>query len=53
MNYYELVRICGDISNKFDDLSVYLENTLTPLLYIITFAVFLKIGFSCLRGYKV
>lgn len=52
-NYYELVQVCETIATKLDNVISILESNLTPLLYIITFAVFLKVGFTCLRGYKV
>lgn len=52
-NYYELVAVCETIATKIDTVISLLETNLTPLLYIITFAVFLKVGFTCLRGYKV
>lgn len=52
-SYYELVTVCEAISNKIDTVIILLQNNLTPLLYIITFAVLLKIGFTCMRGYKV
>lgn len=57
MGYYydfsELVSICNTISGKLDTVITLLQNNLTPILYIITFALLLKIGFTCLRGYKV
>lgn len=52
-NYYELVAVCETIATKIDTVIYLLETNLTPLLYIISFAVLLKIGFSCLRGYRV
>lgn len=52
-SYYELIAVCETISTKIDTVITLLQNNLTPLLYIITFAVLLKIGFTCMRGYKV
>lgn len=52
-NYYELVQVCETIASKLDSVISILETNLTPLLYIITFAVFLKVSFTCLRGYKI
>lgn len=51
--YYELISICESISGKIDTIISLLQQNLTPILYIITFFVLLKIGFTCLRGYKV
>ncbi len=51
-NYYELVAVCNQIAEKLDFLTLYLQNTLTPILYILAFAFLLKIGFTCLRGYS-
>lgn len=51
--YYELISVCQDIETKLDTVITLLQNNLTPILYVITFAVLLKIGFTCLRGYKV
>ena len=53
MSYYDLIRVCNEISSKLDTLTLYLQNTLTPILYLIAFFVLLKVGFTCLRGYKV
>ena len=50
--YYELLTVCENIERKLDSLIILLQNNLTPILYVITFFVFLKIGFTCLRGYK-
>ncbi len=59
-DYSSLIRICNEISGKLDIvtsqltiLTEYLQSVLTPILYIICFAFFLKIGFTCLRGYNV
>lgn len=52
-NYYELIQACNAISDKIDTVITLLQSNLAPLLYIVTFAVFLKIGFTCMRGYKV
>lgn len=51
--YYELISICETISTKIDTVIILLQNNLTPLLYIVTFAVLLKIGFTCMKGIKV
>lgn len=53
MNYYDLVTICQGISNKLDSLLNLLNEVLYPILYLIGFYILLKIGFTCLRGYKV
>ena len=57
MGYYydfsELVSICNTISSKLDTVIELLQFNLSPILYVITFYVLLKIGFTCLRGYKV
>lgn len=52
-SYYELIAVCESIETKLDTVITLLQNNLTPILYVITFAVLLKIGFTCLRGYKV
>lgn len=52
-NYYELVAICETISGQIDTIILFLEQYIPPILYTLTFALVLKIGFSCLRGYKV
>lgn len=52
-SYYELIAVCESIEDKLDTVITLLQNNLTPILYVITFAVLLKIGFTCLRGYKV
>ncbi len=59
-DWSNLVRICNEISGKLDIvtsqltiLTDYLQGVLTPILHLICFAFFLKIGFTCLRGYKV
>lgn len=52
-NYYELVAVCERIELGVNTIITLLQQNLTPLLYLITFAILLKIGFTCLRGYKV
>lgn len=52
-NYYELIAVCESIETKLDTVITLLQNNLTPILYVITFFVLLKIGLTCLRGYKV
>jgi|GEM_PF-5482068 len=51
--YYELIAVCESIATKMDTIITLLQQNLTPILYIITFFVLLKIGFTCMRGYKV
>lgn len=51
-SYYELIQAVNQLSSKLDQLSAYLHSVLTPLLYVVIFAILLKIGFSCIRGYK-
>lgn len=55
MNYsfYELVEICERIEGKLDSVILLLQQNLTPILFVITFFVILKVGLTCLRGYKV
>ena len=47
-----LKSFAAQIAEKLDFLTLYLQNTLTPILYILAFAFLLKIGFTCLRGYS-
>lgn len=51
-NYWDLIQAVNDLGTKIDLLYSYLQSTLTPILYIILFAVLLKVGFHCIRGYK-
>lgn len=52
-SYYELISVCESIEEKLDTLILLLQQNLTPILYVITFFVLLKVGLTCLRGYKV
>lgn len=52
-SYYELVNVCERIEEKLDTVISLLQQNLTPILYCIAFAILLKIGFTCLRGYKL
>ena len=51
-SYYEVVRELELIYNLLSNVFDYLKSTLTPLLYLLTFAVLLYFGFKCVRGYR-
>lgn len=52
-SYYDVVVRLEYIYNLLNDVFTYLKSTLTPLLYLLTFAVLLYFGFKCVRGYRV
>lgn len=52
-NYYELIKAVQSLENLVNELFIYLRGVLTPILYVLCFVLFLKIGFTCMRGYKV
>lgn len=52
-SYYELINVCETISTQIDTVITILQQYLPPILSVLTFALLLKVGFSCLRGYKV
>lgn len=52
-NYYELVQAVNRLITVVQELDSYLRSVLTPILYVLVFAFLLKIGFTCLRGYKL
>lgn len=52
-NYYDLIKAIQSLEDLVNKMFVYLQSVLTPILYVLCFALFLKIGFTCMRGYKV
>lgn len=52
-NYYELISICETISGQLDTVITILQQYIPSILSVLTFALLLKVGFTCLRGYKV
>lgn len=49
---YQIVTAINNLIRVVQSLDTYLRSVLTPILFVIIFAIFLKIGFTCLRGYK-
>lgn len=52
-NYYDLIAVCETISGKLDTVISLLQLYIPQILSVLTFAILLKVGFTCLRGYKV
>lgn len=53
MNDYRLlIQAVQAVEGKIDLLFSYLQSTLTPLLYVLIFYILLKVGLTCVRGYK-
>ncbi len=52
-NYYDLINAVNRLISVVQGLETYLHSVLTPILYILLFAFLLKVGFTCMRGYKV
>lgn len=52
-NYYDLIAICEEISTKLDSLQGSIDMYLPKILVVIAFGVFLKVGFTCMKGIKV
>lgn len=52
-NYYELIKVVESVGDKLDVLCTFLQSNLTSLLYAVVLYILLKVGFSCLRGYKL
>lgn len=52
-SYAELVQICTEISEKLDLVQTSIDTYLPKLLIVITLFVFLKVGFTCMKGIKV
>lgn len=50
---YQIVTAINNLIRVVQGLETYLHSVLTPLLYLIIFAILLKICFTCMRGYKV
>ncbi len=52
-SYAELVQICTQISEKLDTVILSIDMYLPKILVVIAFGVFLKVGFTCMKGIKV
>lgn len=52
-NYYELIKAVERLETLLNNMFTYFQSTLTPILYVLCFALFLKVAFTCTKGYKV
>lgn len=52
-NYYDLIAICETISGQITTISNLLEHYVPMICGTLLFILFIKVGFTCLRGYKV
>lgn len=52
-NYYELIKAVERLETLLNNMFTYFQGTLTPILYVLCFALFLCVAFKCTKGYRI